>query len=484
MNLPFGSSEPLYNETHPLRVCVGQNTPMAICDFNNPQLSRADYSGFVVEAWKIVAKEMGFTDWTFQCYNFNDMIEALWERECHLEASGLAIDFAQADEDGKKQLFNTGLTPTDFGILIKTKEGSKVDAFGWLHVFDWSLWLTLLASTLFVGLLQAVIEGAEGMDATSLPQAGLQGLWSSSQTLISGGSSIDFRTWPARLIQLCFMLVILISMATYTADLASKLTVAAIELDIKGPNDLKGKVVLCEDWSEQSDPKHMYCKPELVDLGVIPKPFVWSSDDALLKAIEVLKKGEEGVVAIVVEDYALKYFGGKDCGVQLVPFTEGWMRNYPSFSSVINTPEMDAFMAEIDIAISAVRPEIQALEKTQIFSTPIECASPSVGYTPYSLRGLFYILAGGCGVALLAFTVQFALKKLRPPRDNVPKLSSAAIVGPSDTSELNEVKAQLKDLQQKTDQLLQLVHQSHGLPTVHTANLHPLSVSTGYFGVA
>jgi hypothetical protein len=111
----------------------------------------------------------------------------------------------------------------------------------YLKPFLLKLWLTLLVAAVCVGFLICLLERHENeaLRDRSIASQITMGMWYSFGTIVGYGADFHVTTAAGRLFTLGLYILCLVSVAAYTVNLASDLTISKSKDIINGIDDIK-----------------------------------------------------------------------------------------------------------------------------------------------------------------------------------------------------------------------------------------------------
>eukprot|EP00189_Rhodosorus_marinus_P001290 CAMPEP_0113963010 /NCGR_PEP_ID=MMETSP0011_2-20120614/6260_1 /TAXON_ID=101924 /ORGANISM="Rhodosorus marinus" /LENGTH=561 /DNA_ID=CAMNT_0000974981 /DNA_START=304 /DNA_END=1989 /DNA_ORIENTATION=+ /assembly_acc=CAM_ASM_000156 len=185
-------------------------------------------------------------------------------------------------------------------VMILRPTSTSKDPLSMLDPFTWDVWVSVFATIILVGIAIWVFERNRNAHMKTDAKHGLPlGQWHSWTTFLQN-PFINYRSWPARLTVLAFMMVSLVIVATYTANLAAFLTKQSLQVPIRGRNDLAGKRV---GTSSESTSGYKWLRAQDQSL-----PAVFEDNDERFKALE-----DGAVDAIVWDSPPLRYRAFQEC---------------------------------------------------------------------------------------------------------------------------------------------------------------------------
>ncbi|CAF3970239.1 unnamed protein product [Rotaria sordida] len=141
--------------------------------------------------------------------------------------------------------FSTSIFDNSVRIIVRQTKTIDVDLLSYLKPFSLKLWSILLICVVYAAVLLCVLEGQnnEALQNRSIISSGAMSMWYSIGTIMGYGADFHVRTAPGRLLTIGLYLLSLVFVATYTANLASDLTISKSKDTISGIDDIKnGKI--------------------------------------------------------------------------------------------------------------------------------------------------------------------------------------------------------------------------------------------------
>ncbi|UJR13333.1 hypothetical protein I4U23_000351 [Adineta vaga] len=141
--------------------------------------------------------------------------------------------------------FSTTIYDNTFSVIVRQTSSVELDYFSYLRPFSLNLWLTLLVACIYAAVLFWILERKVNdalRDKSILSSISLS-IWYSLGTVFGYGVEFAVQTAAGRLLTLGLYMLSMILVATYTANLASDLTLLKSKGIISGIDDVKnGKV--------------------------------------------------------------------------------------------------------------------------------------------------------------------------------------------------------------------------------------------------
>ena len=209
------------------------------------------YTGFSVDLWALIAKELGVTYQIVSSPSFPEMLNLVQSGEADLAIGNISVTAEREQSfDFSYPVFDSGLQ-----ILVPTASGSGglIDA-----IFNWRMAGLVLLAALVVFLVGNLMWFFERHKAPFFQRSYKDGLWPSywwaMHALISGGFEEHVpRSVPGRILGTALLISTLFLVSAFVATLTSAMTIAQLQSDIKSVQDLPGKRVGTTAGSTASD---------------------------------------------------------------------------------------------------------------------------------------------------------------------------------------------------------------------------------------
>ena len=269
------------------KLVVG-TTPVAPFIIKNPDGS---WSGISIDLWKELARRMQL-DYEIRELPVKELIEAGKTGSLDVVVSLNITAEREREMDLTHAFYSTGLAIA----IAPHEEGGLFAMLGQIFTAKFAkLLLGLLAVLASVGTLMWVIERRRNTSQFGgTPVAGIgAGLWWSAVTMTTVGYGDKAPvTLAGRILGLVWMFAAILIISSFTAAIASALTVSQLESSIRGPDDLpKAKVGTVEPSAGAR-----YCQRR----GIAYRGFKTANE-----AVAALAKGE--LDAVVYEAPILQY---------------------------------------------------------------------------------------------------------------------------------------------------------------------------------
>ncbi|MFT3731072.1 MAG: transporter substrate-binding domain-containing protein [Hyphomicrobium sp.] len=211
------------------------------------QKTNGQLTGFSIDLWNAVAARLGAKTTFIEMGDVNSLLNSVRTGQADLGISAISIT-AERDKifDFSQPMLSAGLQ-----ILVRGKsdQGAPNPLQGFMRLILSPMilvWLGIAAILIvvpahIVWLLERRQSGGIIPDPRYFPGI-FHALWWAAGTLATQADQMP-RQWLARAVAILWMFTGVIFVAYYTAQLTAALTVAQIQGDINGPDDLPGKRV-------------------------------------------------------------------------------------------------------------------------------------------------------------------------------------------------------------------------------------------------
>ncbi|CAF1228222.1 unnamed protein product [Didymodactylos carnosus] len=141
--------------------------------------------------------------------------------------------------------FSRSIFDNSLRLLMRKTPDASVDLLAFLKPFSRNLWLLILAAVVYAGILISLLEREENeaLQNRSIISLCAMSMWYSFGQLVGYGADFDANTAAGRLLTIGLYIVSIVLVASYTANLASDLTISKSQSVISGIGDIKaGKI--------------------------------------------------------------------------------------------------------------------------------------------------------------------------------------------------------------------------------------------------
>lgn len=196
------------------------------------------YEGVSIDLWNEIVQELGI-DYEYREYSLVGLLDAISAGDVDLSIVPLTVTADRLERMNFTQPFYV----TNIAIATKPMEESPILTFlkNLFSVEFLKIIFLLLMIILTFGLLLWIFERRKNHEQFSKGIKGLgDGLWWSAVTMttVGYGDKAPKSTW-GRVISVIWMFTAVIVISSFTAGIASSLTVKQLESSIKGIDDLR-----------------------------------------------------------------------------------------------------------------------------------------------------------------------------------------------------------------------------------------------------
>jgi len=229
-----------------LRIGVNIVAPftMAADVINGSGQTTIQLSGYVPDLIQLLQIAMGFIpDIVLIPSNqtYDEMVQAVADNVYDIVVSDVTVTAKRREiADFSSSIFDNSLR-----IIIRNSASIKVDLLAYLGPFSTGLWLVILGILLYAAVVMCLLEGRENdaLKDKSLLSSAAMSVWYSFGNIAGYGVDFNVQTAAGRLLTVGLYILSIILVASYTANLASNLTVSKTQNIISGLDDIKnGKI--------------------------------------------------------------------------------------------------------------------------------------------------------------------------------------------------------------------------------------------------
>ncbi len=319
----LGAALPVGAESNPgqLIVATRQVPPFAMLDKNG------QWQGISIELWRQVAAELGL-EYQFREMGLKTMLEAMESGAADAAVAALTI----TSEREKHMDFTHPFLSTGLGIAVPIDADSGLLAVTRRFVSAQFLrtMLGLLGLLLLVGILVWLFERRRNHQFGGSPAKGIgSGLWWSAVTMTTVGYGDKApQTFGGRAVAVVWMFASVIVISSFTAAIATALTVGELGGKVRGKDDLQRANIATVADSTSAQ----YLTGRRVD---------FRSERDLAEALKALASG--AVDAVVYDAPILRYRVRRDFGERVRVLPGSFERQDYGIALPAGSPHREAF---------------------------------------------------------------------------------------------------------------------------------------------
>lgn len=282
------------NESSPLVVGTKMVRPFAYKSENG------EWTGISIELWQKIALKLGRKYEWQEVDNTNDLIKQVENGQFDVAIAAITVTPARAKQvDFSNSVFTSGISiatrrgqPELFGIIKGLFSANFLDVF-----------VSLVSLLSVVGFIMWLLERKK--NATQF-EPGIRGLWSGfwwsvvTMMTVGYGDKVPV-TFFGRILGIIWMFASVLTISTFTAAIATALTTARIESQVRGKDDLMRVTV----GTKQNEAPETFLK----EMGVRPHDYLSVHEG--LKAVEDSK-----IIAFVYDTPVIQSEIANDDGLE------------------------------------------------------------------------------------------------------------------------------------------------------------------------
>ncbi|CAF5009911.1 unnamed protein product [Rotaria sp. Silwood1] len=380
-----------------LRVGIIQSVPFTIVQNvsdGNGQYT-IQYTGYIPELIKLLTDTVGFNATLILAPNktYTEIVQLVNTGDFDIIVGDVTVTAQRRESVG----FSNAIFDNSLRLMLKKTPGINVDLFAFLRPFSRRLWGLALATCIYAGILMCLIERVDNedlQDRSIISQLTLS-IWYCFGNIVGYGVEFNARTAAGRFLTVGLYILSLILVASYTANLASELTIAKSQFVISGIDDIKhGKIAYGRIGIRTGTAAEDYFKKEISGGSQNYYPLTTRQNlyDSLLAGIIDVAFLDEGVAEYVTNNIY--------CNLTLVG------DGFDSGAFAIVTPKQWLYAQDLDVSILTLKESGQLDDLRQKWFQIQNCPDSTTTSTAIdieSVSGLFVTFAVITGIALLLF---------------------------------------------------------------------------------
>uniref|UniRef100_A0A3P8SV20 Glutamate receptor n=1 Tax=Amphiprion percula TaxID=161767 RepID=A0A3P8SV20_AMPPE len=430
------------NETYGLQnrtyiVTTILESPYVMLKKHHDQFSGNEkYEGYIVELAAEIAKHVGYqyklkvvSDGKYGARDpetkmWNGMVGELVYGKADVAVAPLTITLVREEViDFSKPFMSLGIS-----IMIKKPTKSKPGVFSFLDPLAYEIWMCIVFAYIGVSVVLFLVsrfspyewhaeDYEEGGDPEQTNEFGIfNSLWFSLGAFMQQGCDISPRSLSGRIVGGVWWFFTLIIISSYTANLAAFLTVERMVSPIESAEDLAKQTEIAYGTLDAGSTKEFFRRSKIAVFEKMwsymkaadPSVFVKTTDEGVMRV-----RKSKGKYAYLLESTMNEYIEQrKPCDTMKVG------GNLDSKGYGIATPKGSPLRIPVNLAVLKLN-EQAVLDKlkNKWWYDKGECGSKDSGrkdktsaLSLSNVAGVFYILIGGLGLAMLVALVEFCYK--------------------------------------------------------------------------
>ncbi|CAF1226955.1 unnamed protein product [Rotaria sp. Silwood1] len=200
--------------------------------------------GFVPDLIDLLQEKMKFIHQILLApsnQTYAELVRAVINGDYDIVIGDVTITASRREKVG----FSNSIFDNSLRIIMRKNIDDNVDFLSFLRPFSFSLWILLFITSIYAGVLICILERPENeaLHGKSIISSTAMSLWYAIGTIMGYGADFHASTAAGRLLTLGLYFLSLVLVATYTANLASDLTISKSKSLITSIDDIKnGKI--------------------------------------------------------------------------------------------------------------------------------------------------------------------------------------------------------------------------------------------------
>ncbi|XP_010953790.1 glutamate receptor 2 isoform X1 [Camelus dromedarius] len=417
------------------------------------------YEGYCVDLAAEIAKHCGFKykltivgDGKYGARDadtkiWNGMVGELVYGKADIAIAPLTITLVREEViDFSKPFMSLGIS-----IMIKKPQKSKPGVFSFLDPLAYEIWMCIVFAYIGVSVVLFLVsrfspyewhteefeDGRETQSSESTNEFGIfNSLWFSLGAFMQQGCDISPRSLSGRIVGGVWWFFTLIIISSYTANLAAFLTVERMVSPIESAEDLSKQTEIAYGTLDSGSTKEFFRRSKIAVFDKMwtymrsaePSVFVRTTAEGVARV-----RKSKGKYAYLLESTMNEYIEQrKPCDTMKVG------GNLDSKGYGIATPKGSSLRTPVNLAVLKLSEQgVLDKLKNKWWYDKGECGAKDSGskektsaLSLSNVAGVFYILVGGLGLAMLVALIEFCYKS-RAEAKRMKVAKSAQNINPS-----------------------------------------------------
>ncbi|XP_071373806.1 glutamate receptor 1a isoform X7 [Centroberyx affinis] len=414
-------------------------SPYVMLKKNHEQLAGNDkYEGYIVELAAEIAKHVGYhyklkivSDGKYGARDpdtkmWNGMVGELVYGKADVAVAPLTITLVREEViDFSKPFMSLGIS-----IMIKKPTKSKPGVFSFLDPLAYEIWMCIVFAYIGVSVVLFLVsrfspyewhaedyeDGGDPHQEQTNEFGIFNSLWFSLGAFMQQGCDISPRSLSGRIVGGVWWFFTLIIISSYTANLAAFLTVERMVSPIESAEDLAKQTEIAYGTLDAGSTKEFFRRSKIAVFEKMwsymksadPSVFVKTTDEGVMRV-----RKSKGKYAYLLESTMNEYIEQrKPCDTMKVG------GNLDSKGYGIATPKGSPLRNPVNLAVLKLNEQgLLDKLKNKWWYDKGECGSgggdskdKTSALSLSNVAGVFYILIGGLGLAMLVALVEFCYK--------------------------------------------------------------------------
>ncbi|CAF1240102.1 unnamed protein product [Rotaria sordida] len=414
------------------------------------------YSGYVLDLIELLRQKMKFIpiiELASSNLTYNEFVRSVATGVYDIAIGDVTVTAVRREYvDFSNAIFDNSLR-----IIMRKTSAVNIDLFSFLKPFSYDLWLLFFGTVIYAGILMYIMERKdnEALQNQSILYQIVMSIWYSFGNVVGYGVDFHITTAAGRLLTAGLYILGLILVASYTANLASDLTIAKTNNIISGIDDIKNAKIPFNRIGivVGSAPEEYYLRE--ISKGAQNYHRLQSMNDiysSLLEDITVASFIDSGTAEYVTNNMY--------CNLTLVG------NDFDKSVFGIVTPQKWLYAQDLDVNILRLRETGELVKLRQKWFEIQQCPSSSETSTAIGIqatRGLFLVF----GVISILSLLLFAWKR----RQNIKNRLFQLIYLKESSAERKESSVERKDSMSRRSSKSSEHPQNHSITLPEILNL-------------
>ncbi|CAF1370273.1 unnamed protein product [Rotaria sordida] len=229
-----------------LRIGIIESIPFTMVekDIDPSGQTTIKYSGYIIDLIELLQNKMKFIpiiELAPSNITYNEFVRRVSTGVYDIAIGDVTVTSARSEYVE----FSIAIFDNSLRIIMRTTSNVKTDLFSFLKPFSRNLWLLFVGTIIYAGILICIMERKDNevLENRSILNQIVMSIWYSFGNIVGFGVDFEIATAAGRLLTAGLYILGLILVASYTANLASDLTIAKSNNIISGIDDIKnGKI--------------------------------------------------------------------------------------------------------------------------------------------------------------------------------------------------------------------------------------------------